>query len=80
MNTNKKSGLRRDHRNKSQPAGVNANKVIVGDAVKRLRQLPEASVDTVVTSPPYFLLHDYGVAGQSDWSIPSMAGSTTWLR
>ncbi len=40
------------------------NKVVVGDAAKRLRRLPAASVDTVVTSPPYFLLRDYGVDGQ----------------
>jgi DNA modification methylase len=31
---------------------------------ERLRGLPSASVDTVVTSPPYFMLRNYGVDGQ----------------
>jgi DNA modification methylase len=38
--------------------------VLVGDAVARLRGLPAESVDCVITSPPYFGLRDYGVAGQ----------------
>ena len=40
------------------------NVVLVGDALERLRQLPDASVDTIVTSPPYFNLRDYHVVGQ----------------
>lgn len=40
------------------------NTILVGDASERLRRLPAASVDCVVTSPPYFQLRDYGVAGQ----------------
>lgn len=40
------------------------NVVLVGDALGRLRQLPTGSVDVVVTSPPYFLLRNYQVAGQ----------------
>ena len=35
-----------------------------GDALAVLRDLPSASVDCCVTSPPYFGLRDYGVAGQ----------------
>jgi DNA modification methylase len=35
-----------------------------GDALDVLRQLPDASVDCCVTSPPYFGLRDYGVEGQ----------------
>lgn len=35
-----------------------------GDALSVLKTLPEASVDCVVTSPPYWGLRDYGVAGQ----------------
>lgn len=38
--------------------------LLVGDARERLRDLPDASVQTVVTSPPYFGLRDYGVEGQ----------------
>ena len=34
--------------------------VLVGDNRKRLKELPDASVQTVVTSPPYFGLRDYG--------------------
>lgn len=39
-------------------------RVLIGDALARVRELPTASVDTVVTSPPYFRLRDYGVPGQ----------------
>ncbi|MCR6490532.1 site-specific DNA-methyltransferase [Amycolatopsis sp. OK19-0408] len=35
-----------------------------GDAAEALREFPEHSVDCVVTSPPYWGLRDYGVAGQ----------------
>lgn len=35
-----------------------------GDSVGVLATLPEASVDCVVTSPPYFGLRDYGYDGQ----------------
>ncbi|MGW4527727.1 DNA-methyltransferase [Amycolatopsis sp. NPDC004378] len=35
-----------------------------GDAAGLVRQLPERSVDCVVTSPPYWGLRDYRVAGQ----------------
>lgn len=40
------------------------NMVLVGDALKRLRELPDASVDCVITSPAYFQLRSYGMAGQ----------------
>jgi site-specific DNA-methyltransferase (adenine-specific) len=40
------------------------NTILVGDALERLRQLPDESVDTIVTSPPYFNLRDYHMAGQ----------------
>lgn len=40
------------------------DKIICGDNVTVLRGLPEACVDTCVTSPPYYGLRDYGVAGQ----------------
>ncbi|MDI7268732.1 MAG: DNA methyltransferase, partial [Myxococcota bacterium] len=36
----------------------------VGDCREVLRSLPAASVHCVVTSPPYWGLRDYGVAGQ----------------
>lgn len=36
----------------------------IGDAVELLRAMPPESVDTVITSPPYHSLRDYGVSGQ----------------
>lgn len=45
------------------PEGL-INTIICGDALKALKTLPEESVDCVVTSPPYWRLRDYGVAGQ----------------
>lgn len=38
--------------------------VLIGDALTMLRTLPSASVDMVLTSPPYFRLRDYGREGQ----------------
>jgi DNA modification methylase len=39
-------------------------RILVGDVFTRLRELPDESVNCVVTSPPYWGLRDYGVAGQ----------------
>jgi DNA modification methylase len=36
----------------------------VGDCIDVMRTMPTGSVDCVVTSPPYWGLRDYGVAGQ----------------
>lgn len=38
--------------------------ILVGDCLERMRELPELSVQTCVTSPPYWGLRDYGVDGQ----------------
>jgi len=35
-----------------------------GDCLEIMKQLPENSVDTCITSPPYWGLRDYGVDGQ----------------
>jgi site-specific DNA-methyltransferase (adenine-specific) len=40
------------------------NHILVGDALDTLRQLPDASADMVLTSPPYFRLRDYQIDGQ----------------
>lgn len=48
----------------SASAEIPRNRIIIGDAIDRLRRLPDASVDTVITSPPYFRLRDYAVEGQ----------------
>jgi DNA modification methylase len=39
-------------------------RVLVGDAVSRLAELPDGSIRTCVTSPPYWGLRDYGNDGQ----------------
>lgn len=43
---------------------MNTFRLLVGDALERLKDLPDASVQTCVTSPPYWGLRDYGVEGQ----------------
>jgi DNA modification methylase len=40
------------------------NQVLVGDALEQMRTLPDGSVDTIITSPPYFRLRDYAADGQ----------------
>lgn len=35
-------------------------KVLVGDCIDKLKELPDESVNCVVTSPPYYGLRDYG--------------------
>lgn len=46
-----------------EEGGITA-RILVGDAVTRLRELPEGCVQTCVTSPPYWGLRDYGHAWQ----------------
>lgn len=48
----------------STHGGLHRNQILIGDALTRLAELPTASVDAVITSPPYFALRDYGAAGQ----------------
>lgn len=55
--------------NKSQktnqkPIEYFINKIICGDALSILKTIPDESIDCVVTSPPYWALRDYNVAGQ----------------
>ena len=38
--------------------------ILQGDCLETLKSLPECSVQTCVTSPPYYRLRDYGVDGQ----------------
>ena len=39
-------------------------RVLVGDCVEMMRGLPDQSVHTCVTSPPYYWQRDYGIDGQ----------------
>lgn len=36
----------------------------VGDCIEQMRNIPDESVDTVITSPPYWGLRDYGGGGK----------------
>lgn len=38
--------------------------LLLGKSLEVLRTLPDASVDAIVTSPPYYGLRDYGIDGQ----------------
>ena len=40
------------------------NIILQGDALDRLKAIADKAIDCVVTSPPYWTLRDYGVAGQ----------------
>ena len=40
------------------------NSIIQGDTLKELKKLPSDLVDTIITSPPYWGLRDYGIEGQ----------------
>ena len=40
------------------------NRILVGDCLRTLQTLPDASVNCCVTSPPYWGLRDYGHDGQ----------------
>lgn len=43
---------------------MEVNKIYNMDARKALKQLPNNSIDCIVTSPPYYQLRDYGTNGQ----------------
>ncbi len=38
--------------------------IIQGDCREKLKELPDESIDCIVTSPPYWGLRDYGVDNQ----------------
>jgi len=40
------------------------NIILQGDALTKLKELPEKSINMCMTSPPYWALRDYGVDGQ----------------
>ncbi|GFM87780.1 methyltransferase [Pseudomonas cichorii] len=40
------------------------HRIMIGDCIEMIRQLPNQCVHTCITSPPYFGLRDYGVGGQ----------------
>ena len=40
------------------------NQILNGDIIEKLKELPDNSIDTIITSPPYWGLRDYGIEGQ----------------
>ena len=40
------------------------NKIYQGDSLQVLKTFPDEFVDTIITSPPYWELRDYGIKGQ----------------
>ena len=38
--------------------------ILIGDVIDKLKELPDDSINCVVTSPPYWGLRDYGNDGQ----------------
>ncbi|MDI6886941.1 MAG: DNA methyltransferase, partial [archaeon] len=44
------------------------NKIIRGDARFVLKEIPDGSVDCILTSPPYYALRDYGEDATAIWN------------
>ena len=55
------------------------NQALIGDARKRLAELPEKSIDCVITSPPYYQLRNYAVSDQIGLE-PNVEGWVDELR
>lgn len=55
------------------------DRLFIGDALEALKQIPSETVDTCVTSPPYYGLRDYGADGQIGLEKPQTNTSTDWL-
>lgn len=51
-----------ENQNQLPPHLVNA--ILHGDCLERLGEIPTDSIQCCITSPPYYSLRDYGVAGQ----------------
>ena len=39
-------------------------KILIGDVIEKLKDIPDESIDVMITSPPYWGLRDYGVDKQ----------------
>lgn len=53
---------------------VPTGQILVGDVRTRLADLPDASIDCIITSPPYWAMRDYG----SDEQIGAEANVEAW--
>jgi len=58
---------------RSSKGGDWLNKIICGDALTVLREMPDNLADTCVTSPPYYGLRDYGITEQIGLEISPQA-------
>jgi len=67
---------RKDLQNQPEPW---RRAILVGDVRERLAELPDASIDCVITSPPYYGLRDYGMPGQLGLE-PDVLGWVAELR
>lgn len=45
------------------------NKILQGDALEKLKELPSKSVNCIMTSPPYWALRDYGTSNWEGGSV-----------
>ncbi len=63
-NESQEPHVRVDSLNRAPFEAISRPMVICGDATQALKLLPEKSIQTVVTSPPYWSLRDYGVEEQ----------------
>src|SRR3989304_5413690 len=43
---------------------MKTNIILNGDALIHLKEMPNESINCIMTSPPYWALRDYGVEGQ----------------
>ena len=43
-------------------------KILIGDVLEKIKEIPDESVDCVITSPPYWGLRDYGT-GDAQWGL-----------
>ena len=41
-----------------------SHKILVGDVFDKLKEIPDNSIQSCITSPPYWGLRDYGHDGQ----------------
>lgn len=63
LNQPQKGEHKKGHWSGTTDSGLNWD-VYLGDAEEILTKLPEQNFNSVVTSPPYYWLRDYGVEGQ----------------
>lgn len=54
---------------------LRTNRILIGDVREKLIELPDATIDTVITSPPYFRLRNY----QSDRQIGLESHVDAWV-